>query len=266
METNSEELTLKLDIYEGPLDLLLHLIKRNEVDIYDIPISLITTQYLEYIEAIQTLNLDMVGDFLIMAATLTHIKSKMLLPATDEGKDDQPTEDPRMELVRPLLEYAAFQQAAEKLASRPILERDIFTRGGDGLESLDFPPGQKLDKPEPLVVKCSSYELVKAWRQLIDQSNQKDPTLKFFMETVTIGEKINQIRLFLIETKTAHFQDLVKSRINNFDLALCFLAILELARTGFLRLWQEHDLDQSGPKLFLTDPSAAANLENLDYS
>ncbi|MDR2368150.1 MAG: segregation/condensation protein A [Deltaproteobacteria bacterium] len=265
MELSNEELHLRLDIYQGPLDLLLHLIKINEVDIYDIPISLITAQYIEYIERMDSLNLDLVGDFLIMAATLTHIKSKMLLPAPEETKDDQPAEDPRMELVKPLLEYASFRQAAENLASMPLLERDVFTRGGEGLGTLDLAPGQALPRPEQRVAKSTALELVKAWRYLLEERGKEEPTLSFFMETVTIGEKIGKIRAFMIAYKTAHFQDLPRARNDNFDLALCFLAILELARTGFLRLWQDPGPDPLGPRLFLADPTAADNLKAMDY-
>ena len=115
---------VKLEIFEGPLDLLLHLIHKNEVDIFDIPISLITDQYLEYIDMMKALNVDIAGDFLLMASTLIHIKSKMLLP---ELKDDE-EEDPTLELTRPLLEYMRFKEAAESLSERDMLDRDVFSR------------------------------------------------------------------------------------------------------------------------------------------
>jgi segregation and condensation protein A len=264
MELNDDELNLRLDIYEGPLGLLLHLIKRNEVDIYDIPISLITAQYLEYMDMMTDLNLDLVGDFLIMAATLTHIKSKMLLPTPAADKDGRAEEDPRMELVKPLLEYAAFQEATENLAGRPQLDRDVFVRGGEGLETLDLPPGQELHRPDQEVAKSSSYELVKTWRALLSRGGPESLTLSFFMETMTIGQKIALIRRFLIEAKTADFRDLLSDGGDNFDLALSFIAVLELARTGFLRLWQNQPAGGGGPRLFLADPTAAAALESLE--
>jgi segregation and condensation protein A len=112
------------NIFEGPMDLLIHLIKKNEVDIYDIPVALITDQYLEYLEWIQAMNLDLAGDFLLMASTLAHIKSRMLLPFHGEENEE---EDPRMELTRPLLEYMKMKSAAEELAGRYILGEHIFT-------------------------------------------------------------------------------------------------------------------------------------------
>jgi segregation and condensation protein A len=265
MEAYNEDLNIKLSNFEGPLDLLLHLIRINEIDIYDIPISLITSQYLEAIQQIHQINLDLAGDFLLMASTLAQIKSRLLLPVPESHDEGHPAEDPRMELVKPLLEYDAYQRAADELSARPILERDVFVRGGDGLETLDLAPGQELPKPEQRVAKASSYELVKAWRYLVDLRSKEEPTLSFFMETVTIGQKISQIRAFLIASKTAHFLELLSGKSDNFELALCFLATLELARTGFLRLWQDREIDTLGPKLYLADPTAAANLENLDY-
>ncbi|MDR0355753.1 MAG: segregation/condensation protein A [Deltaproteobacteria bacterium] len=262
MNAAHEDLNLKLEIYEGPLELLLHLIKRNEVDIHDIPVSLITAQYLEYIEYIESINLDLAGDFLVMAATLAHIKSKMLLPADSLEAGEQP-EDPRLELVRPLLEYSAFQTAAENVSMRPQLNRDVFVRGGVGSETLDLPED---NQPESLMVaKSSVYELVKAWQDLYARRTAEGLSLKFSMETVTIGEKLVQIRAFLLSVKSAHFRDLAGLDKNNYELALNFLAVLELARTGFLRLYQDSDVDQSGPRLFLADPAAREAPEKLDY-
>ena len=127
---NEEQTTgyaIKLDIFEGPLDLLLYLIKKNEIDIYNIPIATITEQYLQYIKMIKSLNLDLAGEYLVMASTLIHIKSKMLLPEPEEP-DEEDEEDPRAELVRQLLEYQAFKEAAANLQKRPLLERDVFVR------------------------------------------------------------------------------------------------------------------------------------------
>jgi len=114
---------VKLKTFEGPLDLLLHLIYKNEVDILDIPVATITDQYLEYVEVMQSLNIDVAGDFLLMASTLIHIKSKMLLPTSSEDK-----EDPIEEITRPLLEYMQFKEAAQDLSKNEILNRDVFAR------------------------------------------------------------------------------------------------------------------------------------------
>ncbi len=126
---------VQLEIFEGPLDLLLHLIKKNEISITDIPIAAITEQYLATLEVMQSLNLDVAGEFLVMAATLVHIKSRMLLPAGDDTtEDDEDGEDPREELIRRLLEYQRFKDAAEQLGQREILARDVFIRSGTPLE------------------------------------------------------------------------------------------------------------------------------------
>jgi len=117
---------IKLDIFEGPLDLLLYLIKKNEIDIYNIPIALITEQYLEYLKMIKALNLDLAGEYLVMASTLIHIKSKLLLPVPEEDEEEE--EDPRAELVRQLVEHKTFKELAVHLATRPLLERDVFIR------------------------------------------------------------------------------------------------------------------------------------------
>jgi len=120
---------VKLDIFEGPMDLLLHLIKREKVDIYDIPISRITEQYIEYLDMLKGMNLDTAGEFVLMAATLIHIKSKMLLPAPESGEEEDEGEDPRGELIRKLLEYRRYKDAAIQLSGRYMLGKDVFTRG-----------------------------------------------------------------------------------------------------------------------------------------
>ena len=120
---------IKLDIFEGPLDLLLYLIRKNEIDIYNIPIALITEQYLSYLDMMRSLNLDLAGEYLVLASTLIHIKSKMLLPPVEGDDEEEEGEDPRAELVQQLLEYQAFKEAALRLEDRPLLERDVFTRG-----------------------------------------------------------------------------------------------------------------------------------------
>ena len=146
---------IKLDIFEGPLDLLLHLIKKNEVDIYDIPIALITGEYLESIEIIKDMTLDLAGEFLLMAATLVHIKSKMLLPPdVAETEEEEEGADPREELVRRLLEYQRYREAARELSEKEILGRDVFSRGPNvSLEGLDeekgFARGSCLPPPFP---------------------------------------------------------------------------------------------------------------------
>ena len=127
---------VQLEIFEGPLDLLLHLIKKNEVSITDIPIATITEQYLATLEVMQTFNLDVAGEFLVMAATLIHIKSRMLLPMADDEDDEEEGTDPREELVRRLLEYQRFKDAADQLERRELLTRDVFVRSVAPAEAI----------------------------------------------------------------------------------------------------------------------------------
>jgi len=157
---------IKLDIFEVPLDLLLYLIKKNEIDIYDIPIALITRQYLEYIEMLRSLNLDLAGEFLVLAATLLHIKSRLLLPV-EEDPSAQDEEDPRAELVRQLLDYQAFKEAALDLDRRPVLERDVFTRL--------CPAAEPNDPEDPEVfVEMDVFDLVKAFQQILTRLDKPD--------------------------------------------------------------------------------------------
>ncbi|MDR2340283.1 MAG: segregation/condensation protein A [Deltaproteobacteria bacterium] len=246
--------------FDGPLDLLLFLIKRNEVDIYDLPVSLITSQYLEYLRYMQSFNLDIAGDFLVMAATLAQIKSRMLLPGPKE-EGALPGEDPRLELVRPLIEYQRVQKAAEALGSRYILDRDVFTRG----EFDDFPDdGEPVGEPLFPSQKYSLFELVEAWRGIAAKPKAQGQGLSFRLETVTIAERLRQIRESLISGRSLHFTELKGLVEGPLEASLSFLAILELARTGFLRLWQDTEDDPTGPRLFLADPGADSP-ENPDY-
>src|SRR5512135_3362122 len=152
---------IKLDIFEGPLDLLLYLIRKNEIDIYNIPIALITEQYLEYLDLMRSLNLDLAGEYLVLAATLIHIKSRMLLPPVEGDDEAEEGEDPRAELVQQLLEYQTFKEAALNLEGRPLLERDVFTRGAP----LEEPA--EAEEDEEAMIEVGIYELVQAFRRII---------------------------------------------------------------------------------------------------
>ncbi|MDR1165391.1 MAG: segregation/condensation protein A [Deltaproteobacteria bacterium] len=247
------DLQLKLDIYEGPLDLLLHLIKKNEVSLSDLPISLITAQYLESLEILRELNLDVAGDFLVMAATLTQIKSKMLAPGFQaEGEE---TEDPRDEIVGPLMEYLTIQEAALSLGERFLLGRDVFTRGNR--EDFEAAPAEE-------TVRASLWDLVEAWRALASRAPAAALELKFNLETQTIGQRIEAIRAFLTVAQSAPFREVVVAGDAGPNVALSFLAVLELARVGFLRLYQDVETESEGPRVFLADPAARASLEH-DY-
>jgi segregation and condensation protein A len=150
---------VKLEIFEGPLDLLLHLINKNEVDIFDIPIATITDQYLGYLELMKTFNINVAGDFLVMASTLIHIKSKMLLPGSHEDDEE---EDPRTEIMRPLLEYMQFKEMAEAFSEREILDRDVFAR----TVIPYFQDGVTGEEPE---LDVNLFQLIDAFKRIVDQ-------------------------------------------------------------------------------------------------
>lgn len=152
---------VKLDVFEGPLDLLLYLIQKEEVDIYDIPISKITDQYLEYLELMQLLDLNIAGEFLVMAATLMHIKSKLLLPPDETEEIDRQEEDPRAELVKRLLEYKKFKEAASELSERESTQKHFFARVGSGVKTDELPP------PEDKFFEASLFDLITAFTKVL---------------------------------------------------------------------------------------------------
>jgi len=170
-----EPCLVRLETFEGPLDLLLHLIKKNEIDIYDIPIAMITEQYLEYLDMMRELNIEVAGDYLVMAAELGLIKSKMLLPKPEPEKEEE--EDPRAELVRRLLEYQRYKDAAEKLVKFEILERDVFAR-----------IGQDEKEQRNQLIKADLWSLIEAFREICKRMDSSwVGNIKFDLETVTLG-------------------------------------------------------------------------------
>ncbi|MCX5857303.1 MAG: segregation/condensation protein A [Deltaproteobacteria bacterium] len=220
---------IKLDIFEGPLDLLLYLIKKNEIDIYDIPISLITKQYLDYIEILRSLNLDLAGEFLVLAATLIHIKSRLLLPV-EEDPSTEDEEDPRAELVRQLLEYQAFKEAALQLDSRPVLERDVFTRSCPAVE-----PDDREDLE--IFAEMDVFDLVKAFQQIIAKLD-KTECMEIDVERMSLADRINEIMDRLTEHKHLTFTDLIGERTDRRWILYTFLALLELMKLRMIKAYQ----------------------------
>ncbi|MBN2538595.1 MAG: segregation/condensation protein A [Deltaproteobacteria bacterium] len=217
---------IKLDIFEGPLDLLLYLIKKNEVDIYDIPIALITRQYIEYIDAMKTLNLDLAGEYLVLAATLTHIKSRMLLPVSEE--EDEEEEDPREELVRQLLEYKAFKEAALGLDRMKILGRDVFGR--------DY-AGDEFEGDAQTIGEIGIFELVEAFRRMSFDTGQKE-LMEIDIEKISLSDRINDIVDELEKKGECTFTDLLGESSNRRRLIYTFLAILELMKLRIVKAYQ----------------------------
>ena len=233
---------IKLDIFEGPLDLLLYLIRKNEIDIYNIPIALITGQYLAYLDMMRSLNLDLAGEYLVLASTLIHIKSKLLLPPDESEGEEEEGEDPRAELVQQLLEYQIFKEAALRLENRPLLERDVFTRGAPGEA-----PSAAEEEGEAMI-EVGVFELVAAFRRIIAGFDRPEE-LEIDTEKMSLADRINEIMEVLSEKQQMTFVELIGDRTDRRRIVYTFLAILELMKLRMIRAYQ------SGPfsaiRLFL---------------
>jgi segregation and condensation protein A len=215
------------DIFEGPMDLLVHLIKKNEVNIYDIPIALITEQYLHYLQWMDALNVDYAAEFLVMASSLTQIKSRMLLPIHPEEEGDE--DDPRQMIVRPLLEYLKLKSAAEQLAERPLLGEDTFTRPAK-------PAAQALTDDEE-VIKIGLFELIDAFQRIL-AGLPDDAKIEFTADTITVKERISQIADALEARGSLTFFELFSLQPTRSEIVVTFLAILEMVKLGLIRLVQ----------------------------
>jgi segregation and condensation protein A len=214
------------NIFEGPMDLLVHLIRKNEVDIYDIPIALITEQYLQYLEWMQTLNIDLAGDFILMAATLAQIKSRMLLPV---HPDDEANEDPRLELVRPLTEYLQMKVAAEALSRRNLLGEHTF------VHRPEDPPGAEEDPVQ--VVRIGLFELIDAFHKVLERIG---PThhVELNADTISITDRISQLVDLLEQRHSLAFDELFDGQVTRLDVIVTFLSILEMARMEIIAVIQ----------------------------
>jgi len=231
-ESALEALPIRLENvnFEGPLDLLLHLIKRNEVNIYDIPIALVTAQYLETLQLMQDLDLDIAGEFLVMAATLIHVKSRMLLPRPDPTQDD-PEEDPREALVRRLLEHQKFKAAAELLHEREIQRSAQWGRPDGRISEVVG------EAPEP-EVEVDLYSLMAAFRQVLERARQR-PRVILPPEQMSIETRIEQLTARLSETEACGFEDLFGDVQTRAGMIVTFLALLEMIRLKLVRVFQQ---------------------------
>ena len=220
--------TVKLEIFEGPLDLLLHLIKKNELSITDIPIATITEQYLSTLELMQGLNLDVAGEFLVMAATLIHIKSRMLLPPGDDEDEEEEEGDPREELIRRLLEYQRFKEAAEELERRELLSRDVFVRRSEAPEEAETVGFESL----------SLFDLLSALRHVLERFPE-ERIHEVTLDTISVREKMSFLLDELRRRGKVIFQSLFETATSRLEVAVTFLAMLELVKIRAIRVWQE---------------------------
>ncbi|HUE88856.1 MAG TPA: segregation/condensation protein A [Vicinamibacterales bacterium] len=229
-ESQLEDIRIKLQSFEGPLDLLVHLIRKNQVNVYDIPIALVTQQYLQYLDLMQELNLDVASEFLVMAATLIHIKSRMLLPRPDPGLLDEGEDDPRDMLVQRLLEHQKVKAAAELLHDRETLRSAQWARPDSRIEALvgaDYEPELEVDL----------FGLLAAFRLVLERARERPP-MPLPPEQISIETRIEQLLERLSETEACGFEDLFQDAGSRGDMIVTFLALLEMIRLKLIRVFQ----------------------------
>ncbi len=240
---------VKLDVFEGPLDLLLYLIKKEEADIFNIPISKITEQYLHYLEYMELLDLHIAGEFIVMAATLMHIKSRMLLPPDEQPPEEIEEEDPRAELVRRLIEYKKFKEAAGELSELERRRSMVFPRSVDET--------QYIDQTEGPYFEASIFDLINAFSTIL-KSVSREAFLEVVKDEFTVEEKVHELFHMLVEQPVINFKDIFKKSRSKIELIATFLALLELIRLKEVmvrqhRIFGEIDIVRNpnniGPKL-----------------
>ncbi|MGA9522521.1 MAG: segregation/condensation protein A [Myxococcaceae bacterium] len=252
--TPGDAFRIALPNFEGPLDLLLHLIKEHKLDIFDIPIALITQKYVESIDRMRALDLDIAGEFLVMASTLAHIKSRLLLPRQEQPLSDvaeviEEQNDPRAELVRRLLEYQKYKEAAETLGRQDILGRDVFTRNV---------PVEKVPIPDEEVglVEISVYKLIEALDRVVKEAAPKFQH-EVVREKVSLSEAIQRIAARLRDEPQLKFFSLFEGARTRTQIIITFLAMLEMVKLKLIRVYQEE-----GAEEILLSPKGDA-LENM---
>ncbi|HLK38786.1 MAG TPA: segregation/condensation protein A [Polyangiaceae bacterium] len=229
--------SLELPQFEGPLDLLLHLCQKHELDVLDIPIGFVTEKYLEYLAVMQLMHLDVASEYLVMAATLAHIKSKSLLPAPPPGQDDDPTDedeiDPREALIRRLLEYQKYKLAGEQLAARGVTGRDVFTRGA----VIEEAAGGGL----PPLVQVPLFALVEAFQRVLDRGKVK-LSHDVVADRISLSDRIGELADLLGARRRLPFDEMFDGLVTSFDLVITFLALLEMTRLRMTRMTQTEPL------------------------
>ena len=241
-------------MFEGPLDLLLHLVKKHELDILDIPIAFITERYVAYIKLLDELNIDVASEYLVMAATLVHIKSRMLLPnapseETDESSDADDL-DPRGELVRRLLEYQKYKLAAEQLGTRNVLGRDVFPRGSS----------EEIASGQPGLETVSMFRLLDAFQAVLERT-QKTKEHHIDFERFSISERISELVDRLRVDKRLVFHEIFEPDTTRAELIITFLAILEMTRLRLTRLIQDGPLAPIYIELLVSEEETDASDE-----
>src|SRR5216684_1465762 len=233
METDYK---VKLEVFEGPLDLLLYLIKRDEIDIYDISIERITRQYLEYLQAFKELKIDIAGEFVVMAANLIYLKSRSLLPLDQQPPEEDAEEgDPRWDLIRQLIEYKKFKEAAAQLHDRALDQERIFTRDG-GIVVI-------ADAPLPLH-EVGIFQLIHAFQEVIKRVDAREDLQEIFGERFSVSDKIEKILERVGGGTPVRFSELFGQIVSRIEIVVTFLALLELIRLNQVRALQRKMFDE----------------------
>lgn len=240
------EYKVRLDVFEGPLDLLLYLIKRNEVDIYEVSIERITQEYLEYMSVLQTCNVELSGDFIVMAATLLYIKSRTLLPKDLQLTATEEDDDPQWELIRQLLEYKKFKEASNRLKEWASIQEELFPR---------MPAEESPLPPETLLVEeMSVFDLVNAFQGILKRfKNIRKDVREIFGENFTVGEKMEAIILLMKDKTSLRFDELFSLQASRTEVVATFLAMLELIRMKRLLVRQDSLLGEIWIDAFYTE-------------
>jgi segregation and condensation protein A len=227
METDYK---VKLEIFEGPLDLLLYLIKRDEIDIYEISIERITSQYLEYLQAFRELNIDIAGEFIVMAANLIYLKSRSLLPVDQRPpEEDAEEDDPRWDLIRQLIEYKKFKDAAGHLGERALAQERIFPRPGIAAAEISSPLR---------LGEVGIFQLINAFQTVLKRMEAREELREIFGEHFTVSDKIDSILQRVSSGVSLKFTDLFAELASRVEVVVTFLALLELIRLKQVRVTQ----------------------------
>jgi segregation and condensation protein A len=240
----------KLDVFEGPLDLLLHLVKKNEVEVSDVPTSAITEQYLAYLEMMDQLQLDVAGEYLVMAATLLLIKSRTLLPPSEEDAEEEEL-DPRADLVRQLLEYQRYREAALELSERPLLNRDVFAR--PGLDSDSEELAELAVDTEPPRVRATVWDLFAAFRRILEKSAEPEPVHEIELERISLRDRARLLLNMLQTARCLDFESLFADGATRMEVVVTFLALLELVRLQAVTATQDEHFGRIVIELVVSD-------------
>jgi len=233
METDYK---VKLEVFEGPLDLLLYLIKRDEIDIYDISIERITRQYLEYLQVFKELKIDIAGEFVVMAANLIYLKSRSLLPLDQQPpEEDAEEDDPRWDLIRQLIEYKKFKEAAAQLHDRALEQERIFTRDGSSAAISGA--------PLPLH-EVGIFQLIHAFQEVIKRVEAQEDLQEIFGERFSVSDKIEKILERVGDGAPVRFSELFGQIVSRVEIVVTFLALLELIRLNQVRAMQRKMFDE----------------------